>query len=301
MWLLYLDESGVPEPHPSQTSHYVQLGLAVHESAWSLLDGLIRDVKRRFSVGNPDDMELHASTLRRPYEEQASIPDFDSLSWQARREAVLRVRRDQEQTRLPSLSGKDRGYLTRYWRQTDAFVHLTRDERERLVVESLAVAAGHSTDRLFLFGEAISKPHLSTTIEPVREAFTQLVTRFEFFLRKRRGEYGMLIVDYDRNKELRFVKLLSRFQRQGGPWADIDHVIEAPYFVESTTNAGIQLADLCSYALRRYLENQEGERFLPLLPRFYQTPTGLHGLRHFTRASCVCEICRRRGRAPTET
>ena len=34
MYLLYVDESGVTNPHPSQTSHYVTIGLAVHVGTW---------------------------------------------------------------------------------------------------------------------------------------------------------------------------------------------------------------------------------------------------------------------------
>ena len=56
-------------------------------------------------------------------------------------------------------------------------------------------------------------------------------------------------------------------------------------------SSGVQVADLCAYALRRYLENEEAELFSIIFPKFYRAGGGLSGLRHFTAPDCGCMIC----------
>jgi hypothetical protein len=106
MFILYLDESGVPQNHPSQTSHYVFLGVAVHEGTWSALEKRVNDVKSGYALGDPRDLELHAAWLLRPYHEQMKVPEFASLTYTARRQAVLAVRGAFEHEGLDRLAGR---------------------------------------------------------------------------------------------------------------------------------------------------------------------------------------------------
>jgi len=59
----------------------------------------------------------------------------------------------------------------------------------------------------------------------------------------------------------------------------------------------VQIADLCAYALRRYLENGEEELFDLVFHRADKKDGTVVGVRHFTNASCGCKICNARERA----
>lgn len=294
MYLLYLDESGVPERHPSQTSHYVLLGMAVHEGTWFALETRLTSVKQRWARGPVEDFELHAGWLRRPYPEQAQIPGFEGLGMEARYAAVTDLR-DQAREGWPKLSGKDRRRERKYQRLTDPYVHLTLGEREQVIDDALDVVGTYRRG-VTLFAEAIEKARLASGVNPLDQAFTQVVTRFERFLRRRKEpHWGLLVMDHNQSTAKRFTTMLHRFQRQGARWGDIDRVIEAPFFVDSGPSSGVQATDVCAYALRRYLENAEKERFEKIFDKFDRTSTGLHGIRHYTAPGCPCIICRERG------
>ena len=297
MFILYLDESGVPQNHPSQTSHYVFLGVAVHEGAWSALEKRVNDVKSGYALGDPRDLELHAAWLLRPVHEQVKVPEFSSLTYTARRQAVLSVRGAFEHDGLEMLAGRKREEWRRYCRNTDAILHLTLEERRVLYRRSLTVIGSH-TRGLYLFAEAIDKGALPAGVDPVEQAFTQVVARFDAFLASRtdRKEWGLLAVDRDEHKAGQLQTLLAQFQRSGTAWRDIDRVIEAPFFFDSRSSSGVQVTDLCSYALRRYLEKQEVDAFALIFPKFFRSKGKLHGVRHYTRrGSCTCLICTERG------
>ena len=296
MYLLYLDESGVPEAHPTQTSHYVLLGMAVHVGTWFALDKQILGLKRSFSLGDPHDLELHAAWMKRLYPEQDSIPGFAELGYRARHDAVKRWREDRQKAAWAGLNADRRYEEKRQFRATEPFIHLTFDERIGLLDGALSIV-GNYRRGITLFGEAISKASLPVGADPVDQAFSQVVSRFEAFLKRRRDsrQWGLLVVDHDPHKAANLTRLLKRFQRQGTPWGNVERVIEAPFFLDSSANAAVQVADLCAYAVRRYLENEEEDRFQLIFKKFDRTPAALHGIRHYTRRGCTCLICRERG------
>jgi hypothetical protein len=53
----------------------------------------------------------------------------------------------------------------------------------------------------------------------------------------------------------------------------------------------VQVADLCAYALRRYLENKEEELFILVFHRADRVGKRVLGVRHFTDDNCPCHIC----------
>jgi hypothetical protein len=53
----------------------------------------------------------------------------------------------------------------------------------------------------------------------------------------------------------------------------------------------VQLADVCAYALRRYLENKEERLFDHIFKRADRKEGVVVGVRHFTITSCSCKIC----------
>lgn len=62
-------------------------------------------------------------------------------------------------------------------------------------------------------------------------------------------------------------------------------------FVDSQLTNMVQLADLCAYALRRYLENGETELFDLVFQRADRVGETVVGVRHFTEDECLCKIC----------
>jgi hypothetical protein len=81
--------------------------------------------------------------------------------------------------------------------------------------------------------------------------------------------------------------------------------MDAPFFVASNKFPGIQIGDVCAYALRRYLDkggalnSHEEKQFLRIFGLFDRDAGKLHGLRHYTQGgTCKCLICRERGHAP---
>lgn len=70
------------------------------------------------------------------------------------------------------------------------------------------------------------------------------------------------------------------------------HIIETPLYVNSELTGMVQIADLCSFALRRFFENGETDLLGRIKPRFDAHRGAIVGVRHFTDSSCQCEICK---------
>ena len=62
----------------------------------------------------------------------------------------------------------------------------------------------------------------------------------------------------------------------------IQNIIETPLFVDSSLTSMIQMADLCGYALRRYLENNETILFDEVFKRADRRAQTVVGVRHFS-------------------
>jgi len=53
----------------------------------------------------------------------------------------------------------------------------------------------------------------------------------------------------------------------------------------------VQIADLCAYSLRRYLENGEEDLFDHIFKRADRKGNKVVGIRHFASRTCSCKIC----------
>lgn len=83
----------------------------------------------------------------------------------------------------------------------------------------------------------------------------------------------------------------EKFHKGGTLWTHIKNMIETPLFVDNELTGMVQVADLCAYALRRYLENGESELFDLVFQRADRKGSMVVGVRHFTDNSCICKIC----------
>jgi len=292
MYLLYVDESGVTNPDVSQTSHYVLLGLAVHVGTWFALTRRVRELKSRYALeGDADGLELHAAWMLRAYREQSLIPSFAELTRRARFDAVKSWRASRQSNDWPGMRAKEIARERKDFRKTEPYTHLTREERETLYLKALRVVAEHRRG-VTLFGEAIDKRQLPPAVDAAEEAFARLIDRFEIFLQHHeQNPWGVVVVDRDSATENRFASMLARLQQQDHARGGVDRIIESPFFLDSRANSGVQVADLCAYAVRRYVENGEHEQFATIFPRFFRKDGALCGLRHFTSEQCPCLIC----------
>jgi len=310
MYLLYVDASGTPEAK-DQSKNYVLLGLCVPEGHWFALNKLLNGLKDRYRYTG-QDFELHAREFCVSIDEQGRIPGFDQMSWTDRRLRVQQYR----QSRIDAETDPDRraARIARY-KRTEPFTHLTRAERTKLLEDALDLVG--ENDRIRLFGEAVSKDHpaiRSQTTNPVASAFEQVVSRFDAYLQtvddrklktspRRRIDNGLLVLDQDQSKERAIQALFESFRQTGHSWGQLRHVIDIPFFARSDLVCGLQLVDVCAYAVRRYLDSgavpdsHEEVNFNRIFNKFDRSSAGrLRGLRHYVAAgSCHCLICKVRG------
>lgn len=182
---------------------------------------------------------------------------------------------------------------------------MTFDERRRFISDIATAISNWQSVRLF--AECIDKVHFDpsrTTCTPDEQAFEQLVSRFERYLdhmpptssgQQTTGQqqisYGLLIHDNNETVAKKHTALMKAFHDSGTLWTSIQHIIETPLFVSSELTSMIQIADLCAYVLRRYLENQEEDLFRLIFNRADRSGSLTVGVRHFTASGCICAIC----------
>lgn len=295
MFLCYVDESGTPDI-PGNTSHFVLAGLAIPIQHWKACDRNIENVKRRYALGST---EIHIAWILRPYREQLLIADFDKLDYIQRRSQVESLRKA-ELLRLQRVGNPQRYKQTKKtYEKTNGYIHLTYDERRKYILEIAHCISDWSFSRLF--AECIDKIHF----DPARsrppqtvdeQAFEQIISRFEQYLKiKGKGnpesQFGLLIHDNNQTVAKKHTDLMKQFYQKGTLWTTLENIIETPLFVDSQLTSMVQIADVCAYALRRYLENSEEELFKLVFTRADRKDGRVVGVRHFTKVGCSCKIC----------
>ena len=295
MYMCYLDESGTVEN--AGTSHFVLVGMAVPEEFWKVAETQIAECKIQFNLS---DEEVHTAWIARRYLEQESIPDFESMTGDERRKESVK-KRELHLLRLAAHgTAKQLKDAKKNYRKTFPYLHLTYTQRMDLL-RQLADKLGSWSD-VRIFAEVADKKHVlaATSTNPnfslFEHAFTELVQRFEYFLRNRghavsRTLSGILIQDNNETVASKLTETMRRFHREGTKWTQIDHIIETPLFVDSHLTSMVQMADICGYAIRRHFENGEDDLFDRIYSRFDRTRGRLVGVRHNTSAGCICRIC----------
>jgi hypothetical protein len=296
MYLCYLDESGTPET--GNTSHYILAGVSIPIENWKGCDEKIERIKARYDLTGE---EIHVAWLLRSYREQNIIANFDKLSFIQRRQQVASFRTN-ELLRLQRAHNPNfYRQIKKNYRLTEKYIHLTRIQRQKLLYEIASEVSNWGFVRLF--AECIDKVHFASqrqtgTIEA--QAFEQIVSRFEHYMEVTNHgvahkRCGMLIHDNNDTVAKKHTLLMKKFHKDGTLWTKIKWIIETPLFVNSELTAMVQISDLCSYALRRYLENREDDLFDLIFKRADRKGDILSpivvGVRHFTRMDCTCKIC----------
>jgi|SRR6267154_2483203 len=294
MYICYIDESGTSSI-PGNTSHFVLAGLSIPIWHWRTSDRGVSTILSRNGLGG---RELHTAWLLRTYVEQSRVPGFEHLDWLARRAAVERERNNYLLQLQRTQQSQTYRQAKKTFAHTQAYIHLTLEERRALVREVADTVSGWGYARLF--AECIDKLHF----DPVRagktideQSFEQVVSRFEQYLTNTdpaagQRNFGLLVHDNNETVARKHTQLMRHFHEQGTLWTIVNRIIETPLFVNSSLTSMVQVADLCSYALRRYLENSETDLFGRIFQRADRSSAGtVVGIRHFTGPACMCEIC----------
>lgn len=298
MYLCYIDESGTPDV-PGNTSHFILAGLSVPIWHWRDCDREIERIKRKYAIS---EAEIHVAWMLRPYIEQTKIPDFDKLDYDRRRSQVISYRTN-ELLRLQRVNNKQYKQTKKNYAKTLAYVHLTYEERQNLIQELAEHIARWGFARLF--AECVDKVHFDparTNRSIGEQSFEQVISRFEQYLQiidktsktSTPSTYGLLIHDNNETVARKHTELMKRFHQNGTLWTEINKIIETPLFVDSQLTSMVQIADLCAYSLRRYLENGETKLFDLIFQRADRKNNVVVGVRHFTARECNCTICNSR-------
>ena len=292
MYLLYLDESGTSDI-PGNTSHFVLAGVSIPITSWKAFDQEIETIKKKYDLQNA---EIHLGWILRKYLEQERIPGFSQLDHKTRRSQM-------EHFRIAELLNLQKAKNPRLYKQTkknyqktQSYIHLTYDERLAFIREIARHVSQWGYARLF--AECVDKVHFdpSKTKQSIDEqCFEQIVSRFERYLQLiGPGDpncCGLLIHDNNETVAIKHTLLMRGFHQQGTMWTKVFKIIETPLFVDSQLTSMVQIADLCAYAMRRYLENGEEELFDLVFQRADRRWGVEVGVRHFTHPGCTCKIC----------
>ena len=290
--LFYMDESGTPEI-PGASSHFILVALSMPIIQWRTSEKDIETIKKKYGL---QDKEFHFAWLLRKYREQTQIPGFDKMTYQQRRSEVERLRTTEILSLQKQKNKKPFFQTKKNYNKTKDYTHLTYDERKSLVKEVAFRVSQWGYARLF--AECIDKTHFvatKTTGTIDEQAFEQVVSRCERFLKAvgsvEQGCCGLLVHDNNETVALKHTVMMRKFHAKGTMWTSIEKIIETPFFVDSQLTSMIQIADLCAYSLRRYLENNESELFDLIFRRADRRDGTSVGVRHFAKSTCGCKIC----------
>lgn len=293
MHLCYIDESGTSSI-PGNTSHFVLAGLAVPIWHWNDCDSELNAVKRRYSL---QGAEIHTAWILRKYLEQSRIKNFESLDHDQRRYEVQKSRHLHLLNLQKKNNRKSYQQTKKNYQKTEPYVHLTLRQRQNFISDIANCVSDWGFARLF--AECVDKLHFDPQRSPRtvdEQAFEQVVSRFEQFLQAVENpetgrNYGLLIHDNNPTVAAKHTALMKHFRSYGTLWTRIQRIIETPLFVDSELTGLVQVADLCSYSLRRYSENNDTDLFVKIFERADRRNNVVVGVRHFTGPDCKCRIC----------
>ncbi len=176
---------------------------------------------------------------------------------------------------------------------------LTAEQRTAMLGDFIAIATSMLESELRYFTVVYDKawwsarnPQLDGSALYI-EAFEDLVSRVDLFLR-RRYAYGapakaIVIADPHSPALSRALKkALVGFQQEGTRWSQLNNIVEAVMFLSSAESPGLQLADLCSFALWRLAEHHDPRLARAVASCFDREPINSsinpgkwHGIKYF--------------------
>ena len=270
MYFFYIDDSGsrVPriplasDPNPANRDHiYVLTAVGLYENNWRAVEEELNDYK-----------ETIRQRLRAPRGITTGLMECEVKS------TYLRNAKERR---------KESPFL-------DA---LTDEDRTRLAEMYYSQLGKH---RMHLISVIIDKRHLheGTSSESLHlRAYEILLERIERLMSERYRKHQALIIMDDSERELNRAVALkhAKLLHRGGNKIYYHHIVEYPFFTESSLSHGVQLADLCAYNTLRAFRHEHFEYpfFARFLGHYYNsgnTNSGkLDGLKVFPPESPLIE------------
>ena len=160
---------------------------------------------------------------------------------------------------------------------------LSRQERKIFVEDYAEVVADLLPTELRLFTTIAEKEWWfsrnpgKTGDDLYAELFEDLSSRFDLFLRRRYAEgapsKGMIIADPHKAALSNAIRKNHKgFQRRGTRWGHLHNLIETVFFLPSHESPGLQVADLCSYAVWRLITAGDSSIVSKIYPSFDREP-----------------------------
>ena len=248
MYLTYIDESGDTGVKPGSSRHLLLGAAVLFEGQWTYVKRDIDALIAKYFPTAPSPREIHCTDLRGGRDEFAKLP-------RPQRDAML-----------------------------DEFCQLTAN---MLPVELRMFSV------IYDKAEWRARNPGKTGDDLYLEAFEVLVSRVDLFLRRCHAEgrpsKTLMIVDpHSSAMSTALKRALGSFQSGGTKWGNLYNVIEAVMFLGSHESPGLQLADLCSYAVWRLVEYGDPKLALQLVPAFDREPFSSninagkwHGVKYF--------------------
>lgn len=276
MYFFYIDESGTRDPSLegkrkdgssfAKDHLYVLTALSLFERRWKAFDHEIAAHKQYL-----------LRRLRRDHGVELTLGDCEVKS------TSLRLKKTPE----------TKGYSD--------FVHkLTDSEKTDLSNLFYSQVEKHHM-RVFAVIIDKRKLHDHVTAETLhKKAYELLLERVEQFLYEFHRNHNGLIVMDDTQRQLNHAVAMKHafFQRQGNANLRFKHIVEYPFFTDSSLSSGIQLADLCAYNIYRAFRSEDFsypyfQRLLPFIYRSRRTsPDKLDGLKVFPEDSALVPFSR---------
>ena len=288
MYFLYIDESGVQELNAGP-NHFVLAGIAIPSETWKEKELEIEKTKKYYNL---QDVEIHTAWMLRKYIEQGITPDFKMMNYEER----IKFVESERKKRLLYISATNTSNklksIKKEYRKTKKYIHLTIEERNEFISE-IARAISNWYDS-FTFAYCIDKSAFGMEppkYPPYEEAFMMITTSFQRFLEEK-NEQGLIIQDNNENMKRRLHSLSKFFHKKGTLFTKLNNIVETPLFVDSEITTMIQIADIVSYGIRRYLDNNENNIFSYIYRRAYWSAGKQQSIVHYTgQKDCHCKIC----------
>ena len=133
------------------------------------------------------------------------------------------------------------------------FSKMSTEDRFALVDAVFDVLDWHNLKLIFVGIDKEKHRDKYAYPEPVeRVAYMLMLERFNYCV-GRQNAIGLVVADEQKEVELSTRKAHSRYRRFGTGMAQIDHVIETPFFTPSHWSRPLQMIDVATYYVARHL------------------------------------------------
>jgi hypothetical protein len=254
MQLIYIDESGdsslptSPTEFFKHSEHFIRVGIGFHDKKWSKINYAIE--KFRTQKGLPTDLEIHATDVLYGKKQVTKV-----------------------------INGKKTKDKTLNW---FGYKMRTREERRNFLSDYLK--AIFNLKCITIFAVVVHKKNIDLTIpqnhiarNPKLKSLELMTERVNYFLCKSTDQKGMLIMDSVNGEDDKLHHDFQRFLYKNSNHIRPYQFVETILFAPSHHSNLLQLADVCTFALKRKVVDSDDSLFNIIEPYFFSVNGGVDG------------------------